>query len=53
MKLMSTAPSLVLAILFFSHAQAQTAPKKGLTLEGAKKVIAAAVAEAKKLRHGK
>jgi len=49
MKLISTTPSLLLAIVFFSHAQAQTAPKKALTLEGAKKVIAAAVAEAKKL----
>ena len=49
MKLISTAPSLLLAVVFFSHAQAQTAPKKALTLEGAKKVIAAAVAEAKKL----
>ena len=49
MKLISTAPSLLLAIVFFSHAQAQTAPKKALTLESAKKVIAAAVAEAKKL----
>jgi hypothetical protein len=32
MKLISTAPSLLLAIVFFSHAQAQTTPKKALTL---------------------
>ena len=49
MKLISTAPSVLLAIALFSHAQAQIAPKKTLTLEGAKKVISAAVAEAKKL----
>jgi uncharacterized protein GlcG (DUF336 family) len=49
MRLISTAPGLLLAIVFFSHAQAQTAPKEALTLEGAKKVISAAVAEAKKL----
>jgi len=35
--------------LAWSNAGAQTAAKKGLNLEGAKKVIAAAAAEAKKL----
>jgi glc operon protein GlcG len=49
MPLITTAPSLLLVIVFFSYAQAQIAPKKTLTLEGAKKVISAAVAEAKKL----
>lgn len=33
--------------VFFTQADAQTAQKKGLTLEGAKKAIAAAVAEAR------
>ena len=36
-------------ILSLANADAQTAAKKGLNLEGAKKVISAAVAEAKKL----
>ena len=49
MKLLSTTLGLLFALAIFSSAQAQTAPKKGLNLEGAKKVIAAAVAEAKKL----
>jgi uncharacterized protein GlcG (DUF336 family) len=45
-------PTLALAALFFvmasySGSQAQTQQRKGLTLEGAKKVIAAAVAEAR------
>lgn len=39
----------VLSMTFGFAAQAQVAEKKGLTLEGAKKVIAAAMAEAKKL----
>ena len=47
MKPMMTALSLLLGIALFSTAHAQTAPKKGLNLEGAKKAIAAAVAEAK------
>jgi glc operon protein GlcG len=34
-------------LAFYSDSQAQTAQKKGLTLEGAKKVIAAALADAK------
>ena len=49
MKLLSTTLGLLLALAIFSNAQAQTAAKKGLNLEGAKKAIAAAVAEAKKL----
>ena len=49
MKLLSTTLALLFALAIFSNAQAQTAPKKGLTLEGAKKVIGAAAAEAKKL----
>jgi glc operon protein GlcG len=38
---------LLLGLVLYCTAQAQTLEKKGLTLEGAKKVIAAAVAEAK------
>jgi glc operon protein GlcG len=42
------APSVLLFILaFYSAGQAQTSQRKGLTLDGAKKVITAAVAEAK------
>ena len=47
MKLITTTFSLLLGLLFYSTAYTQTVEKKGLTLEGAKKVIAAAVAEAK------
>ena len=47
MKLLSTALGLLFALAIFSNAQAQTVAKKGLNLEGAKKAIAAAVAEAK------
>ena len=49
MKLLSTALGLLFALAIVSNAQAQTVAKKGLNLEGAKKAIAAAVAEAKKL----
>ena len=49
MKLLSTTLGLLLALAIFSNAQAQTTAKKGLNLEGAKKAIAEAVAEAKKL----
>ena len=49
MKLLSTTLGLLLALAIFTNAHAQTTAKKGLNLEGAKKVIAAAVAEAKKL----
>jgi glc operon protein GlcG len=50
MKPILSIPTLLVALVFSSHAEAQTAPKKALTLEGAKIVIAAAVAEAKKLK---
>ena len=49
MKLLSTTLGLLFALAIFSNAQAQSTAKKGLNLEGAKKAIAAAVAEAKKL----
>ena len=49
MKLLSATLGLLLALAIFSDAHAQTTAKKGLNLEGAKKVIGAAVAEAKKL----
>jgi glc operon protein GlcG len=49
MKLIVTMLALLFALAHVSDADSQTAQKKGLTLEGAKKVIAAAVAEAKKL----
>jgi len=48
MKFLSVALGLFVA-LSLPNADAQTAAKKGLNLEGAKKVIAAAAAEAKKL----
>ena len=41
--------ALLFALTYFTDAESQTAQKKVLTLEGAKKVIGAAVAEAKKL----
>jgi len=40
---------LLLSLAYRTDAESQTAQKKALTLEGAKKVIGAAVAEAKKL----
>lgn len=46
-KLFTTTGSLLLALALCSPSLAQTIEKKGLTLDGAKKVIAAAVAEAK------
>ncbi len=39
--------SLLLGLALYSPTLAQTVDKKGLTLDGAKKVIAAAIAEAK------
>jgi uncharacterized protein GlcG (DUF336 family) len=47
MKILITTLVLLTALTFYSVGLAQTVQKKGLTLEGAKKVIAAAVAEAK------
>src|SRR2546429_8926374 len=47
MKLIIGALGMLMALTFSSISSAQTMQKKGLTLEGAKKVIAAAVAEAK------
>jgi len=47
MKLITTTFILSLGLVLYSTAQTQTLEKKVLTLEGAKKVIAAAVAEAK------
>ena len=47
MKSMTTALSLLLGLTLYSTTSAQTVEKKALTLEGAKKVIAAAVADAK------
>ena len=47
MKVVITALSILMTLSFYSVGLAQTVQKKGLTLEGAKKVIAAAVAEAK------
>lgn len=46
-KLFASTSGLLLGIAFYSAGQAQTIEKKGLNLEGAKKVIAAAVAEAR------
>jgi glc operon protein GlcG len=46
-KLFTFAVAALLGVTFGATAQAQTVQKKGLTLEGAKKMIAAAVAEAK------
>ena len=50
MKVVITTLSMLMALSFYSVGLAQTVQKKGLTLEGAKKVIAAAVAEAKQQR---
>jgi len=47
MKLIISALGMVTALTLSSVGSAQTVEKKALTLEGAKKVIAAAVAEAK------
>ena len=47
MKLIISALGMLMALTFSSIGSAQTMQKKGLTLDGAKKVIAAAVAEAK------
>src|SRR5437667_9513485 len=47
MKLIIGALGMLMALTFSSLGLAQTVQKKGLTLDGAKKVIAAAVAEAK------
>jgi glc operon protein GlcG len=47
MKLIISALGMVTLLTLSSVGSAQTVQKKGLTLEGAKKVIAAAVAEAK------
>jgi len=49
MKPIITILALLFALAYLTDAESQTAQKKALTLEGAKKVIAAAVAEAKKL----
>lgn len=45
--LFTTASSLLLGLALCSAASAQTVEKKSLTLDGAKKAIAAAVAEAR------
>jgi len=47
MKLIISALGMLMALTFSSISSAQTMQKKALTLEGAKRVIAAAVAEAK------
>jgi uncharacterized protein GlcG (DUF336 family) len=47
MKILITTLSMLMALTFYSLGLGQTVQKKGLTLDGAKKVIAAAVAEAK------
>ena len=47
MKLIISALGMLVALTFSSISSAQTMQKKALTLEGAKRVIAAAVAEAK------
>ena len=47
MKLFGSALGMVTVLTLSSFGSAQTIEKKGLTLDGAKKVIAAAVAEAK------
>ena len=49
MKPIITILALLFALAYLTDAESQTAQKKALTLEGAKKVIAAAVAEAKRL----
>jgi glc operon protein GlcG len=47
MRLIISALGMLMGLTFSSIGSAQTMQKKGLTLDGAKKVIAAAVAEAK------
>ena len=47
MKLIISTVGIFIALTLASRGSAQTVRKKALTLEGAKKVIAAAVAEAK------
>ena len=47
MTVVTTTLSILMALMLYSVGLAQTVQKKGLTLDGAKKVIAAAVAEAK------
>lgn len=47
MNVVLTTLSMFTAVMLYSVGWAQTVQKKGLTLDGAKKVIAAAVAEAK------
>jgi uncharacterized protein GlcG (DUF336 family) len=47
MRVVITTLSMLMALILYSVGLAQTVQKKGLTLDGAKKVIAAAVAEAK------
>jgi len=49
MKRIITILGLLYALAYLTNAESQTMQKKGLSLDGAKKVIAAAVAEAKKL----
>ena len=49
MKRIITILGLLYAFAYFTDAESQTMQKKGLSLDGAKKAIAAAVAEAKKL----
>lgn len=49
MKPFITRLGLLLALAYLTDAESQTAQKRALTLEGAKKVIGAAIAEAKKL----
>src|SRR6266511_524002 len=46
MKILITTINVLMALTLYSLGLAQTAQKKSLTLDGAKKVIAAAVAEA-------
>ena len=47
MKVIATTLSMLIALTLYSVGLAQTVQKRGLTLDGAKRVIAAAVAEAK------
>jgi len=49
MKLRTATLGLLFVLALYTAGKAQTMQKKGLTLEGAKRVIAAAIAEAKKL----
>lgn len=47
MKLWGRSLSMLMLLALYSSGQAQTVEKKGLTLDGARKVLAAAIAEAK------